>query len=65
MQASNNKLKGISYEPSVGTVPTKTDENSWIYSQGKWRRVWKNNSTALDRYKDKYSLLAIELRLTN
>jgi len=65
MQASNNKLKGISYEPSVGTVPSETDENSWIYSQGKWRRVWKNNSAALDRYKDKYSLLAIELILTN
>jgi len=64
MKGSDKKMKGVSYEPSVGTVPAETDENSWIYIQGQWRKVWKNRSS-LDRYKDKYNLLAIELTLTN
>lgn len=64
VEGSNKKMKGVSYEPSVGTVPAETDENSWIYMQGQWQKVWKNRSP-LDRYKDKYSLLAIELTLTN
>jgi hypothetical protein len=65
MQGSKKKMKGVSYEPSVGTVPAETDENSWIYMQGQWQKVWKNRSPLVDRYKDKYSLLAIELTLTN
>ena len=64
MQGSKKKMKGVSYEPSVGTIPAETDENSWIYMQGQWQKVWKNKSP-LDRYKNKYSLLAIELTLTN
>ncbi|SDH09166.1 CarboxypepD_reg-like domain-containing protein [Psychroflexus sediminis] len=64
-QDSNKKLKRISYEPSFGTIPSVTDENSWIYTQGKWRRVWKKNSGAWDKSENKYSLLAIELTLTN
>jgi len=65
MQGSSKKLTRISYEPSIGTVPAETDENSWIFTQGKWRKIHKNNSETLKRYKDKYSLLAIELTLTN
>lgn len=65
MKDSNKKLTGISYEPSIGTVPAETDENSWIFNQGKWRKIFKNNSGTLKRYKDKYNLLAIELTLTN
>ena len=65
IQDSKKKLKGISYEPSIGTVPSETHENSWIYMKGKWRKVAKNNNVALDSPKDKYSLLAIELSLTN
>lgn len=64
MKDSNKKLTGISYEPAIGTVPAETDENSWIYNQGKWRKVWKNVGTG-KKYKDKYSLMAIELTLTN
>ena len=64
MQGSKNKMKGVSYEPSIGTIPAETEDNSWIYMQGRWQKVWKNRSP-LDRYKDKYSLLAIELTLTN
>jgi len=64
MQGSKKKMKGVSYEPSVGTIPAETDENSWIYMQGQWKKVLKNKSP-LDRSKNKYSLLAIELTLTN
>ena len=65
MDGSRKKLNGTSYEPSIGTVPAETDENSWIFNQGKWRKVFRNNSVGLKRYKDKYGLLAIELTLTN
>lgn len=64
MKDSKKKLLGISYEPSIGTIPSETDENSWIFNQGKWRKVWKNNSP-IKSYKYKYGLLAIELVLTN
>jgi hypothetical protein len=65
MQGSGKKLTGISYEPAIGTVPAETDENSWVFNQGKWREIFKNKNGILKRYKDKYSLLAIELTLTN
>lgn len=64
IEGSKKKLEGISYEPAIGTVPAETDENSWIFNQGKWRKVWKNVGTN-KIYKDKYSLMAIELTLTN
>jgi hypothetical protein len=67
---SKKKLKGISYEPSIGTVPSETDENSWIFNQGKWRRIWQNKDPNKKiryskKYRNKYSLIAIELSLTN
>lgn len=65
MTGSGKKLTGISYEPAIGTVPAETDENSWIFTQGKWRKMHKNNRGTLKRYKNKYNLLAIELTLTN
>jgi hypothetical protein len=65
MTESNKKLTGISYEPAFGTVPAETDKNSWIFQKGKWWKMFKNNNGTIKRYKDKYSLLAIELTLTN
>ena len=65
MESSRKKFEGISYEPGIGTVPAETDENSWTFRQGKWNKIWKNNGGSLKKYKDKYSLLAIELTLTN
>ena len=64
MNNSKKKLSGISYEPSIGTVPSKSNANSWIYSKGRWEKVWKNTEQ-IKSYKDKYNLLAIELLLTN
>ena len=64
MKGSKKKLKGISYEPSIGTVPTGTDENSWVFNRGKWKKVWRNKGQ-IKRYKNKYNLIAIELTLIN
>ena len=62
----NSKKKHIatSYEPNIGTLPSDTDKNSWIFSQGKWKKTWRNKG-AIKKYKDKYNLIAIELSLTN
>ncbi|MFK5880448.1 MAG: carboxypeptidase-like regulatory domain-containing protein [Flavobacteriaceae bacterium] len=65
IEGSRKKFEGISYEPAIGTIPAETAENSWVFSQGKWREIWKNSEFHLKRYKDKYNLLAIELTLTN
>ncbi|RRO20037.1 carboxypeptidase-like regulatory domain-containing protein [Flavobacteriaceae bacterium 14752] len=62
---SKKKLTGISYEPAIGTVPSESNKNSWIFRKGKWIKIWKNSNKALRRYRDKYNLLAIELILTN
>ena len=64
MVDSKKKLAGISYEPSVGTVPSETDKNGWVYHRGKWVKIWKNGND-FKGYKDKYNLLAVELTLTN
>ncbi len=42
----------------------ETHENSWIFNQGKWRKVWKNVGTS-KKFEEKYSLMAIELTLKN
>jgi hypothetical protein len=57
---------GIEYAPSFGTILTETNENSWIYKGGTWKRTWNNNDLIKrDAFKDPYNLLAIELTLTN
>jgi len=55
-------MKG--YNPSVGVIPMKTDEYSFLFKQGKWKKAWKNKGS-LKRYKDKYSTLAMKLHLSN
>jgi len=59
MNNSKKKSIGISFEPAFGTIKTKTDENSWIFNQGEWRKVWKNVQD------DSYNILAIKLELSN
>lgn len=65
MKDSDKRLRGISYEPEFGLIPAETDENSWVFYQGKWKKVWRNRDERLEKYKDKYSLIAVELTLTN
>lgn len=64
MKGSKNKFKSIIYEPKIGTIPSDTNKNSWIFNQGKWEKIWKNKGP-LKKYKDKYNLIAIELNLSN
>lgn len=66
MKGSRKKLKSISYEPAIGIVPTETNKNSWRFNKGKWIKAsCKNKNESMKRYRNKYSLLAIELTLTN
>jgi uncharacterized protein YbaA (DUF1428 family) len=62
---SRKKLKGIRYEPMIGMIPSESNESSWIFHRGKWIKAWKNEISESKRYENKYSLLAIELTLTN
>jgi hypothetical protein len=64
LEGSRKKLKGISYEPAIGTVTIEVDENSWIFNQGKWRKVVKTVGTNKE-YEEKYMVMAIQLTLTN
>ncbi len=63
-EGSKEKLYGVNYEPSVGTYISETDQNSWIFIQGNWRKVWKSKGST-EKENDNYSLLAIELILSN
>lgn len=64
-QGSAKKLEGISFEPSIGTVSTDTDENSWLFIGGRWMNPPKNNFGNTKKHQGKYGLVAIELTLTN
>lgn len=57
--------KDVFYEPAVGTITYETDENSWIFAQGKWRKVMNNMFGSTKNNKGSYSLTAIELTLSN
>ncbi len=65
MKGSKKKYKGISYEPAIGTVPAPTNENTWMFVAGKWKKIPTKAGEDLKRYRGKYNLLAIELTLTN
>jgi hypothetical protein len=66
MKGSKNKDSFVTYEPSIGTIPTENDENSWVFMNGRWSKVWKVFSISNKKNENnKYNLLAIELTLTN
>jgi hypothetical protein len=65
LKGSKKKLNRLSYEPKIGTTPDETDKNSWIFNQGRWEKLSKNKEGTIEKYKDKYSIPAIELLLTN
>jgi len=65
MKGSKKKYKGVSYEPTFGTIPVDNPDNSWIFRKGKWEKVWKNHNKKLKFYKGKYNQIAIELILSN
>jgi hypothetical protein len=53
-----------SYYPEVGFMQLETDENSWYYNYGKWKKIWKNTGK-IKSYRNKYNHLALEVVLTN
>lgn len=59
------KVKVVSYEPSIGNIPVENNDCSWIYNKGKWQKVDLIEDTILKDYKGKYRLLAFKLVLTN
>ena len=65
IKGSKKKHLGIHYDPKVGLIPSVVNKNGWIFIQGKWRKVWKNNDKSMRKYRNKYNQLAIELTLTN
>ncbi|QMU62967.1 MAG: carboxypeptidase-like regulatory domain-containing protein [Flavobacteriaceae bacterium] len=65
VKGSKKKHIGIQYAPKIGLVSSKTNKNSWIFSQGKWMKTWKNNNDNSKKYRNKYNLIAMELTLTN
>jgi hypothetical protein len=63
---SKKEIQDIQYAPSFGSLLTDTNEKSWIYRGGTWKKVWNNNEALkTDSFKEPYNLLAVELTLTN
>ena len=65
IKGSKKKHLGIHYNPKVGLIPSVVNKNSWIFIQGKWSKVSKNNLYHMKKNRSKYNLLAIELTLIN
>jgi len=61
---SRQKKRGVHYHPSIGTIPSETAENSWVFIGGGWVKPLKDLVPSKN-YRDKYSLVAMELTLTN
>jgi CRISPR/Cas system-associated exonuclease Cas4 (RecB family) len=60
------KVEEFSYEPSLGLVfSSGKDPNSWSFSSGKWRKEGMDGGYFLKQAEDSYSMLAIELMLSN
>jgi len=65
MPNSKEKMKVIEYQPSIGNIPADTNEYSWIYLNGKWKKEIKLSGLPIVEYNGKYPQLAFELVLTN
>ena len=59
------KLSGMRYKPSFGTLPRDTGEDGWLYTKGKWSNVIRNSGKIVDDYRNKYAVPAISLTLSN
>lgn len=64
---SKEREEKIMYEPKIGFLPSRKDDNSWTYKDGKWQKVIAINekSNSPKEYINKFGLLAIEITLTN
>ena len=50
-------------QPEIGFMQLETQKDSWYYRYGRWNRIWK--LTELEKYRNKYNHLALELVLSN
>ncbi|PQJ79270.1 carboxypeptidase-like regulatory domain-containing protein [Polaribacter porphyrae] len=65
-EGSRKKMKAVAYDPSFGTIPSDADGNCWIFEKGKWNKILKNGDDDYSKkHRNKYTLLAIQLLLTN
>jgi len=53
------------YQPEIGVIPLETNELTFMYSGGEWRKIWKHQSEVLLKYKNKYPFPAFRILLTN
>ncbi len=61
----NQKMQQA-YAPAIGTVFSKTNDNGWIFSQGKWSKIATNKKQDFEkRHRKKYSIPAMELTLSH
>lgn len=66
MPNSKEKVKATTYEPSIGNIPSETNEYSWIYVNGKWKKESKlSDNLPIKEYSGKFPQLAFELVLSN
>lgn len=65
-KGSRKKIIETCYDPCFGTISVESNENSWLFKGGKWSRIVEDIFDDLkETVKKKYSLLAVELTLTN
>jgi len=67
---SKNKYIKVSdtlYQPNIATTLKDTSENNWTYTKGQWKKMWKysGDKNTLKKYRNKYPLIAMELKLSN
>ncbi|MEJ6793107.1 MAG: hypothetical protein QNK89_10360 [Lacinutrix sp.] len=54
-----------SYGPLLGALPVIDNKNSMIYREGQWKKPLKTPKNAAKNYRNKHSILAMELTLTD
>lgn len=65
-----SKVKGLEgqfrivYEPAFGAILSGSDQNMWVYRQGKWSKMG-HLQNEIKRYRENYFLLAMEIGLSN
>lgn len=64
LEGTKKKINDVRYEPIFGAIPGNSNENSWVFRKGKWVKFDIQNRIP-EHDKNKYSLLAIELILSN
>lgn len=65
LREKNEHIDIIRYEPMIGTLTVEKDENSLIYSKGKWINSLKPSKNQTNKSSGKYFITSMKLTLTN